>query len=53
MIAVLIVLGLAVIGAVAALIATWTRRNQPADLGVVSRQWVAEQRLGQGPDSRR
>jgi hypothetical protein len=51
--AVWIVVGLGAIGAVAALITTWNRRDQPPDLGVVSRQWIAEQRLGQDPDSRR
>jgi hypothetical protein len=53
MIAVWLIVGLGGIGAVVMLIGAWNRREQPGDLGVVSRQWVAEQRLGQGPDSRR
>jgi len=31
----------------------WFRRYQDFDLGTVSNQWIAEQRLGQGHDSQR
>lgn len=49
-----IVVGLGIAGAVAALVTSWQRgRDQHADLGTVSHQWIAEHRLGQGTDSRR
>jgi hypothetical protein len=48
----LIVIVLAVATAVVALLAL-RRGDQPADLGVVSHQWIAEHRLGSGQDSRR
>jgi hypothetical protein len=48
----LILAGLGVIGAALALIASWRRGGQP-DLGVVSSQWIAEQRLTQGQTRRR
>jgi hypothetical protein len=32
---------------------SWRRRDQEVDLGSVSHQWIAEQRLGQGHDSQR
>jgi hypothetical protein len=49
----LIVILLVVATAVVALLAAWRRGDQPADLGVVSHQWIAEHRLGSGQDSRR
>jgi hypothetical protein len=41
--------------AVATLVLTtlWRRRDQKADLGSVSHQWIAERRTGQGHDSQR
>ena len=45
--------GLAVVGAVIALIASWQRGGPHADLGTVSSQWISEHRLGQNQDSRR
>lgn len=48
-----VVVGLGVAGALVALVTAWHRRDQPPDLGAVSYQWVAEQRLGQGNDSQR
>ena len=52
MIAVWIVLALGVAGAVILLVGLWRRRAQ-GDMGVVSSQWIAEQRLTQGPARRR
>lgn len=47
-----IVLGLAAVGAVIALLASWQRGGGPgSDLGTVSSQWISEHRLGQ--ESRR
>jgi len=48
-----IVVGLGVAGAAVALVGSWRRRGGHADLGVVSNQWIAEQRLMQGPSRRR
>ena len=48
--------GLVALGVVAAIvgrIAWWQRRGRPSDLGVVSQQWVAEQRQSQKQDSQR
>jgi hypothetical protein len=42
-----------VVGAVVALFTSWRRRDQFDDLGAVSNQWIAEQRLGQSNDPRR
>jgi hypothetical protein len=39
--------GVVVVGVLMALVASWRRRGEP-DLGVVSSQWIAEQRLTQG-----
>jgi len=50
--AVWILVALGVAAAATALIATRRRRGGP-DLGVVSSQWIAEQRLTQGPARRR
>ena len=47
------VVGLAVVGALAAIVTFWRRRDPKADLGAVSNQWVAERRLGQSQDSQR
>jgi hypothetical protein len=51
-----IVVALLVVAAVAALAPIWLRRDQRsdrADLGTVSHQWIAEQRLGHGSDRHR
>jgi hypothetical protein len=48
-----IVLGIGVAVAVLTLTTSWRRRDQELDLGSVSHQWIAEQRMGQGHDSRR
>jgi hypothetical protein len=48
-----IALGLGIIVALVALIASWRRNDRPTDLGAVSDQWIAEHRLGSGQDSRR
>jgi hypothetical protein len=48
-----IVVGLGVAGAVMALVSLRRRRSGHADLGVVSNQWIAEQRLVEGPARRR
>jgi hypothetical protein len=45
-----IILGIAVAVALLVFAASWRRRDQEADLGSVSHQWMAEQRLGQGHD---
>jgi hypothetical protein len=45
-----LVVGLGGIGVVIALMASWFRRTQTADLGTVSDQWIAEQRLGAASD---
>lgn len=43
-----IVVALCVVAAVVAFAASWHRRHQRADLGTLSNQWMAEQRLGSG-----
>jgi LPXTG-motif cell wall-anchored protein len=48
-----IVVGLVIAGALAALIFSRRRRDPFDDLGAVSHQWIAEQRLGQSNDLRR
>ncbi len=48
-----IVIGLGVVGAVVALVASWRGGDRSADLGAVSNQWIAEHRLGSGQDWRR
>lgn len=48
-----VVAGLAVVGAVIALVAAWQRGGPHADLGTVSSQWISEHRLGPNQDSRR
>ena len=48
-----IVVGLGVAGVAIALFGSWRRRVGHTDLGVVSSQWIAEQRLMQGPARRR
>ena len=48
-----VLLAIAVAGAIVALAMSWLRRDEDSDLGTVSHQWIAEQRLGQGQDSRR
>jgi hypothetical protein len=47
-----IVVGVGVAVLAIALVASWRRRGEP-DLGVVSSQWIAEQRLAQGPNRQR
>ena len=41
-----IALGIGIAVAVAALAKAWVRRYQGVDLGTVSDQWMAQQRLG-------
>jgi hypothetical protein len=48
--AVWIVGGLAVVGAVIALIAALQRGGPHGDLGTVSSQWISEHRLGSNQD---
>jgi hypothetical protein len=48
-----IVLALAVAVAVLMLSTSWRRRDQQVDLGSVSHQWIAEQRMGQAHDPQR
>jgi hypothetical protein len=48
--AVWIVVGLATVGVVIALIASWRRGGPHADLGTVSSQWISEHRLGSNQD---
>jgi len=50
--AVWIVVGLAVLGALAAIYGWSQRRRRETDLGIVSQQWVAEQRFSQKQDPR-
>jgi hypothetical protein len=47
------VLGVGIAAVAAALLGSWRRRAGHADLGVVSSQWIAEQRMMQGPARRR
>ena len=51
--AVWIVLGIGVAVAVLMLTTSWRRRDQEVDLGSVSHQWIAEQRMGQAHDPQR
>jgi hypothetical protein len=51
--AIWIVVGLGLAAAIVAVISSWRRRDRPADLGTVSHQWITENRLGPGQDSRR
>ena len=48
--AVWIVVGLGVVGAVIALVASWQRGGPHSDLGTVSSQWISEHRLGSNQD---
>jgi hypothetical protein len=48
-----IVLGVGVAVAILMLATSWLRRDHDGDLGSVSHQWVAEQRMGQGHDPQR
>ena len=48
-----IVLGIGVAVAVLMITTSWRRRDQQRDLGSVSHQWIAEQRMGQGHDPQR
>jgi hypothetical protein len=43
-----IVIGIGVAVAMLVLTTSWRRRDQEVDLGTVSHQWMAEQRMGQG-----
>lgn len=47
------VLTVGAVGAMIVLATSRLRRRQAADLGTVSDQWIAEQRLGQGHDPHR
>jgi len=51
--AITIVIGLTVVGVVIAVVTFWRRSDRAPDLGAVSHQWIAEQRLGSGEDARR
>ena len=48
-----IVPSVGVVVAIALLVASRLRRDHDVDLGTVSHQWMAEQRLGQGHDRQR
>jgi hypothetical protein len=48
-----IVLGIGVAVAMLILTTSWRRRDHERDLGSVSHQWMAEQRMGQRHDSQR
>jgi len=48
-----IVIGIGVAVAMVMLTTSLRRRDQALDLGSVSHQWIAEQRMGEGHDSRR
>jgi hypothetical protein len=48
---VLLVIGLT--GAVIGLATAWSRRDRSRDLGTLSHQWLAEQRLGRGQNPQR
>ncbi len=45
--------GLAIAGALVALVTSWRHRGHQTDLGTVSNQWISEHRLGSGQDSHR
>lgn len=45
--------GVVMAGAILVLAKSWLRREQAVDLGTVSHQWIAEQRMGQGHDPQR
>ena len=48
-----IVAALGVVAVIVALISAWQRRSgQRTDLGTVSHQWIMENRMGPGQDSR-
>jgi hypothetical protein len=47
-----VVVGVGFAGGVFAMIALWRQSDRPKDLGAVSHQWIAEHRMGSGPDSR-
>jgi|RhiMetdeSRZDD1v2_1073273.scaffolds.fasta_scaffold1874879_2 preprotein translocase subunit SecG len=50
----LVVAGVVVAAAaIVALVMSWSRGGNTADMGAVSGQWIAEHRLGSGQDSRR
>jgi hypothetical protein len=48
-----IVLGMGIAVAGLVLATSWLRRDHEGNLGSVSHQWIAEQRMGQGHDSQR
>jgi hypothetical protein len=48
-----IVAALGVAAVIIAIISAWQRRDQRTDLGTVSHQWITENRVGPGQDSRR
>jgi hypothetical protein len=47
------VIALVIVGAVVAFVASRRRTEHPANLGVVSHQWLAEHKIGPGQDWRR
>lgn len=50
--AIWVVIGLGLAAGIVALVAAW-QRNERADMGAVSSQWIAEHRIGSNSDSRR
>ena len=48
-----IIFGIGIAVAVGLVATFWRRRDQDVDLGNVSHQWIAEQRLGLGHDPQR
>jgi hypothetical protein len=51
--AVWIVVALGIAGGLVARVTSWRRAALPADLGAVSRQWLAEHQLDSTQDSQR
>ena len=49
--AVWVVVGLGLAAGIVAFVSAW-QRNERADMGAVSNQWIAEHRMGSGSDSR-
>ena len=43
--------GVAIVGAISALLLSWQRHNKEQDMGAVSHQWIAEHRMGHANDS--
>ena len=43
--------GVAIVGAISALLLSWQRHNKEQDMGAVSHQWIAEHRMGHANNS--